>query len=489
MSDEAVRAVELEIGIAKYFFMVSVKLAEWTIKAIKALHDMKVEGKITEKGEKHLNQIWEYCSKYCGGEEPVYLNMPENIYKDVIKLAKKNNKFGEHGGIMWAKMADLNASDGFCQIAVPPNMAKVFTSIINRLVEEQVDNATKQLKEYEKKIAELQNDRFIEMDPEKQKQLDIEIENLECARDEVKKYIDGDKSILEKDCTMSMEDYLATGLNTEFEIDPDKAISEYEKGVDIAPKDTFRNCVKPVRDPHNIPSTSTHFYLPDTGVDVKRDYKIDDKTGLVYSEYSFTDKDGVKREFTDKGITSKEWEETLLPEMAEKVGCLIDTPTRVFTTEDRLAAYCKYFGKVTPKSERGENKDFSNADVAEAYKNARSEMSKGAASASIRNSDNIEISVPPDNIVMEHGRLVVNMPDGNKCAFLETKDANFDEFSGLSTFTVSKNSIASFRSYNNNAESKYSIPAQDAKLKIDESFGRVVSAAKYAGNVIRHNSR
>jgi hypothetical protein len=317
--------------------------------------------------------------------------------------------------LRWSSIPDLDSTDGKTPICIPPQDAPLFSAIVQRFLQEDISESQKIMNGYNSEISELK-EKLLHSSSEEKKLIQTKIENIEQARDELMGILDGKKALLDDGRTLSFQDYLSHGVGTEFEKDPEKAIAELEKGVEIGPSFSARDCFRPIREKALMPDSAIRFYVPEMGVSVTRKFEVEN--GLVHSDYSFTSDKGEQYDFSDRGITLAEWNKSVLPIMLDKAGILEDTKCRMFDTEESLNAYVKYHNNVKLKSEEYAvklGKDgklvFSSAEVEKEIRSACENRLKGMASAEVSTDGVTSIQIFQKDVYSIDGKIAVKVGD------------------------------------------------------------------------------
>ena len=193
----------------------------------------------------------------------------------------------------------------------------MFSAIVQASLHKDISESQKILDSYNEEISELK-EKLLHVDAGERNFIRTRIENLEQARDELMNILEEKKSMAENGGIMSFQDYLATAAGTEFEKDPEKAMAEFAKGVEMGPKVTAKECMQPIRSKAAMPDSEVRFYSPEMGVTVTRKFEVEND--VVYSIYSFKTEKGELYEFSDKGMTKAEWNTQTLPQMLDKAG-------------------------------------------------------------------------------------------------------------------------------------------------------------------------
>lgn len=442
--DEIAQVCQIEIAGVQMVVKGGVEVAKWMLKAIRALivcdpktipgalrerHVQRKEEKAQKKEEDeeekleaglatagaHSQEEIMKISAQQGGTMQI-IDIPESRTAEILDILEAN-------GVRYAGIVDFIPDDGKIPIMFAPQDAAIVTRVVNSFYKEKLAADEDICREYNTRIAETKEKLLHEADPEEKERLENVLANLQQAREEKVAMIDYEKKHIEEGGVYSFEEYLMQSKNTEFEKDPDKAVTEYEYGVDIGKSYAAKECMQPIRDPELIPETKLRFVLPETGVTITRSFEKDPETDLAYSTYNFKTESGEMYEFSDHNYSPKTWSEKILPDLLDKAGILEDTPCRVFNSEARLEAYQKYHNQVTPHSEENvkkalsEGKEvFTSADAKKEIEHAVSESMKGRASASIVN-DRVKISVDPEMLMRQHGKLSLQMENGDAYLF------------------------------------------------------------------------
>lgn len=433
MADEIAQVCQVEINGVTMVVKGGVEVAAFLLKVFKALYNLNKEHKqkiereeeknrlniLRKPGEKEsFKEIMELASEQNG--TPQCISVPEKKLEELKRMLEKN-------GVRYFQTVDFNPNDGKKPILIPPGDMVMAGPIIKSILEDYVQESEQRRGEYEDKIKDAE-EKYKNASEEEKKVLEKDIENLTQAHDEVQKEIDGTVEILEKEeYCMSFQEYLAQSKGTDFEKDPDKAVTEYENGVEIGQKFPAKECMQPVRDKGLMPESKLMFYLPDTGITITREFSLDDKD-VVYCHYSLKNDVGEIYEFTDKDITRKDWNEKVLPELLDKAEILETTPCRVFGKEESLIAYQQYHNQTKPKSEeniekkkKADEESFSNADVKEKMEEAVLQSGKALASAPEKDNQ-ISFEVETKRVTLQKGKLQVELDNGDAILFPDVPD-------------------------------------------------------------------
>ena len=441
MADELTQVIELETKIGSILINGSLKIAQMVGRMINALFEWSE--KTTKKNEeKDLNRpgVKNMADIIKLSEGPSVVLYTRDI--DYNKLAQ----VAEAQGLHWAVMPDNNPLDGLCPLFVPAQEAPMFNELLKAYAKEHLEEEQAQRKVYETEIAEETEKMQNAKTPEEKTNFETRIENYKQAQDEIQRWIDYEKGVLDKDdASLAQNDivsYLREFKDTDFEKHPERAMAEYEKGVEIGRKFTIKDCLQPVRDKRYIPESSAMFYIPDIGAIVTRTYHIDKETGLVYSNYKFKTQDGEIHTFSDHNMTAAKWNASELPELMDKANLLENTECRLFDTKEKLEAYLRYHNNVKSQAEinveqRIANKEpvFSSAEAQKEVEHAYSEQKKGVASASIID-DKIKIVAEPDRLSKSYGRIVYTLDNGEVLMFNGLKNERVEK--GKMVFEIEK---------------------------------------------------
>lgn len=403
MADEIAQVCQLEIEGTTMVIKGSVKVIAWLAQAIKALLQDAAERNAERGGQKHnMNDIW----KLSKDGPPQVIMVDEKNLDTVLKAAEK-------AGLRWTRVTDFDSTDGKTPICLPPQDMALFSAIVQSSLQKAISESQKILDGYNEEIAELK-EKLLHADAGERNYIRTRIENLEQARDELKDILNDKKTMVENDGVMSFQDYLATSVGTEFEKDPEKAMAEYAKGVDMGPSLEAKDCMQPIRSKALMPDNAIRFYVPDMGVAITRKFEIEND--IVYSNYSFKSESGEMYEFSDKDMTKAEWNARILPGMLDKAGIQEDTPCRAFDSEEKMQAYEKYHNNTTLKSEErfafAERKllGFSTAEAEQNIRYALEDKMKGIASAKVDENE-VHISVPVEQLIQKDGKVSIQAGD------------------------------------------------------------------------------
>lgn len=400
MADEIAQVCQLEIEGTTMVLKGSVKVVAWLAQAIKAISEWMAE----QGGQKNdMKAIW----KLCKDGPPQVIMIDDNNLEKVLDAAKK-------AGLRWTMPPDFNSTDGKVPICLPPQDMALFSAIVQSNLQKDISKSQKIISGYNNEIAELREKLVDEegLSAGQKKAINNKIENLEQARNEVVEILEGKKVMAGNGGIMSFQDYLATSVGTEFEKDPEKAMAEYAKGVDLGPSLAAKECLQPIRSRALMPDSEIRFYVPEMGVDITRRFKVED--GMVYSTFSFKSESGEIHEFSDRGITKDDWNKKILPGLLDKAGILEDTPCRAFDSEEKLRAYEKYHNNIPLKSEenRTENNSlgFSTAEAKQNIQFALEDKIKGMSSAKVYE-NKVYIQLDAELLIQRDGKVSAQIGD------------------------------------------------------------------------------
>ena len=446
MADDVAQVIALEVEGIKFAIKGTLKVASYFLQAMTALFNFSKE-KYADHKEKKLEAPGEHDLKdihKLSNGTPQVIQVDNQFLNEVLESATKN-------GLRFTKPIDFDATDNQTPICIPAQDFPMFAAILENKMHKKVDESNTVIKAYDSEIRELREKIFHEHNPKKKETMEIKLENMEQARNEIQNTVDTMKNRMENGLGMSFMEYLQTAKGTEFEKDPEKAMYEYMHGVDIAPSFSAKECMQPIRSKDLMPDSKVRFYVPEIGVTVTRNFEIENN--IVYSNYSFKTDSGEMYEFTDKDMTKEKWNDEVLPNLFDKAGILENTQCRTFDSKERLEKYARFFNKLTPPSEKKVQVDsrtgelvFSSAEVKAAIEKAVNDKTKGLASANITNSfDTVSFTVPQDKIYMDKGRLSFDFQD--KTYRLDGDLPQINSMDGGNiTFTVKKSDSFKFAS-------------------------------------------
>lgn len=419
MADEIAQVCELEIRGITLVVKGTVEAAQMVLRMMRALinYSEKISEKYKEKvlqdpGRKEIHEIMKLSE---GGPASV-LEIRSTMLEEVIQIASKK-------GMHFAMLTDFNPNDGKTPIFVPAQETAIWGAILKTVAERTIVEDEKVVAGYRTQIAE-EKEKLLHAKPEEREHIETRIENFTQAQEEAQRWVDYDESIINADdVTMSFQEYLKQAKGTDFETNPEKAMAEMEKGVEIGKKFTAKECLQPIRDKGFIPDTKIMFYVPDMGATITRSFKVDADTGLVYSDYALKTKDGEIHRFSDHNMTREKWNTNTLPQLLDKAQLLEESECRAFDSKEKLEAYLTYHNNVKPQSQIDLEKDlkegkqvFSNAETKNEIEHAISEKMKGLASARIIN-NRVELRVEPNAITRQNGKLMLGLNTGETLLF------------------------------------------------------------------------
>jgi len=394
--DEISQAAQIEIEGVKFFLKGSMQVISWLMQAIKAFFNMakdKIDHRVGERSLKDLFKLSE-------PEIPQKIDVDEKYQKEFFELVKEK-------GLHYSKVIDFDLTDGKIPIMVPGKEMSAFVTLLDSFMKRKISEEEAALKKVQEEIDELK-EKLISTEKKDVPLLETMLENKTQAKDELMVLHEASvKKYDEKQYAVSLTDYLASAKGTEFELDPDKAIAEYNQGVPMVRSQTAKECMQPIRSPFLIPTSKTQYYLPESGVTIERTYHEED--GVAYSNYFLKTEQGEVHEFSDKGVTKEKWNSEILPKIFDIAGIVEGIKCKIFETVEQVKAYLKHFGKTTPISETKEVV-FTNAEVITEAELAIEDALRGMASAKV-NENKIEFSVPQEKIFSQDGKLIY-APDG-----------------------------------------------------------------------------
>ena len=427
MADEISSVIKMEMDGVTMVVKASVKAAAFVVQLLKALAKHMTDARINRPGESRFADI----SKISEGE-PVVVNVPQESLKDFKLLAMKHK-------LHFHLLPDLNSSDRMTPVYIPRQELGIVNSFIKESLENRKSESEKTMVELDSKINE-RKEQLINSSPQGRRKLNVEIDHLQQAKEEIKKIIDQDKTELGKDDhSMSFTDYLATGKGTTVEKDPDGVVESMAEGGKSVQIFKAKELFEPIRSEQMVPDGGkVSFIVPETGAMVTRSFYKDEDTGTWYSRFIFKDKDGNVNVFSDKDVTKDDWfngrlKNANISDLFTKTGILEGTMCEYYDTEDslkaalnRYQAYAEKFSKMHKDKEgaeeEGQNSEnqkdekkeedvsFSSADAEEEIKKAASQKKKGDASADSA-ADKVIFEVPSDRIYIKDGYVNLIVDD------------------------------------------------------------------------------
>lgn len=248
MADDIAQVVQIEMQGMTMAIKGTVQVAEWFMQAIKALMNYRGEKK-EEKAEKKKKKQERRLEK--AGEKrgiadimklsenigvPQVVNVPEEHLQEFLELSTKN-------GARFCQLVDLDATDGKKPIFFPPQDLIIADNILKNFDEKDRMKLEQDKDKIEKEITELMEKSYDAAESEK-----VELGNrIDILNDEVVEIVDMRNDILQGNAMISFEEYLLLAKGTEFEKDPDKAISELEQGVELGKSLSISTCLQPIR--------------------------------------------------------------------------------------------------------------------------------------------------------------------------------------------------------------------------------------------------
>lgn len=438
--------------------------------------EKKETKKLNEPGEKSVEEIF----KLSRNGPPQVVNLRKEDMEEILQLAQKD-------GLHWASTVDFIPGDGLTPVLVPPQEAAIWDAIIEKIASKRLEKDKKTVAEYDRQLAE-EKEKLRNVMPEDKAAIETRIENLLQAKAEAEKWVAyGEDVVTNKSAAISFVDYLRLAKGTEFEKNPERAMAEYEKGVEPGRKMPAKECFSPIRDKSYMPDTQLTFYFPDHGAIVTRKFEVDQETGLVYSEYALKTESGEIHQFSDRNMTKDQWNSNVLPKMLDQAGMIEGTECRLFDSQEKLQAYMDYHGKVRPQSEINvenaikEGKAvFHSAEAKNEIETAVSEKAKGFASAKIE-SDRMKISVDPEHLSRYKGKLRLRLNENEDLYF--TNIANEGIKDGKAVFEIENNATVLYVKHEGN-EIK-----QSRAMTAGEFSKKILEAASKDQVMSQHKNR
>ena len=491
MADDVAQVLAMEVDGVKLVFKASLEVAEFLARALRALirsgsnkmaesKENRAEKKLNSGGEKFVTDIY----KLSEGNPPQVLEIREADFDLVTKMASEK-------GMHFAKTSDFISNDGLRPILIPAHEAVVWSEIYKSVSGLRLEADRKIVSGYDKHINEEMEKLLNCKNDAEREQTETRIENLQQAKSEAEKWVDYDEAVASKeDNTITIQDYIRQSEGTDFAKNPEIAMAEYEKGVELGAKIGAKESLQPIRDSNYVPESKYMFYVPDTGAIITRNFGIDPDTGVAYSSYAVKTQNGEIYRCSDKDMTKDKWNRTELPKLMDKAGVLEETECRAFNTEEKLKAYLQYHGKIkSPAQENVEKRlregkeVFSSAEVKHEVLNSVSEHKKGFASASVKN-ENVELVCDPKMLTRQNGRLCMRLSNDESSTFAKIFGEGMTN-NGMAKFSINDDSDVTFVKKTDRAKTEINISTKEAQQKINEVLGEAVGITK--DNAVTHN--
>ena len=427
--DEISQAVQVEIEGIKMFFKGSLQVVSWTAQAFNALFKMTKDKFDHIGGECSLKHIF----KLSEPESPLTIFVDKKDEQEFFKIA-------EDKGLQYCKLIDFDLTDEKIPIAIPPKQMSVYATLVDAFSKRKLSKEETALRILQNDIDEIKEKINFSSKENKDDVTIFEklLENKLQSRDELQKLHDMSlKTYERKNYVQPLGNYLASAKGTEFERDPDKAVSEYNQGVPMARSQTAKECMQPIRNPFLIPTTKTQCYVPEKGVTIERTYHSEND--VVYSNYYLKTEQGAVHFFSDKNMSKEKWNTEILPKMLDVAGIVEGIKCKIFETMEQVKAYFKHFGKTTPLSETNQ-KVFPNAEIITEAELAIEDTLKGMASAKA-NINIINFKVPQEKVFAQNGKLIY-APDGlDGALYMFGKIEPGEVKDGMISFSALKNDL------------------------------------------------
>ena len=406
MSDEVAQVCKIEMDLGTFLVKASLEVAKKLAEMLSSLsqwgkkrgEEFK-EWKLNKGGEKSVKDIIKISEPDIARK----LDIHEDVWDDFVEQIKEN-------GLHYATLIDFDTTDKLKPILVPQGEMEAIVAIYESCNRKKNKEELAELKKMEKECAELKEKIRHESNPEKKMELEAKVENMQVAIKEIKDNInvldktvtDAKKSPKEGTTTADvLVNYLKESKGTSFEENPARAVAELDEGIDVSKKMTAREFMQPIRAKCNTPKDNINFIIPDTGSVITRVFHVDSETNTVYSEYLLKNKNGEDILYTDKGITTEQWNTEKLAKLCDAANILEETPCTVVLSEEKMEAYLKKHGNVKSEAEiqienalREDREVFSNAEVKSQIENSIMQQEKRETSAKVNN-DKVIIQVEP----------------------------------------------------------------------------------------------
>lgn len=426
MPDEIAQYTQIELESTKILIKGGVEVAKFMARALKAIiHSRESLSEFWNKqrditADKHTRRKNELSMKdmmhFCDGEASQILMVREDDLEKTLKA-------GEAKGLHYTRGVDFNPHDGLVPIVVSPKEMAIWGQIYKAVSSEHLEIDKEAVKGYDTDLSEL-NERLDKLKPEYD-ELSAKIDALNQAKEDRKKWVEYGEKIQHSsndELFNSLSEYIYQCKGTDFEKNPEVAMAELEKGVEIGPKISAKEILKPIRDKNAVPKSKIMFYLPDVGVMITREFHIDEKTNLAYSNFSFKNEKGEQFNFSDRNLSNDKWEK-IEKEIYEKAGIMENTMCRAFDNKEKLNRFLTYHNKIkSPAKENIEaaikekGEAFSNAEVKKEILNATDKEKKGITSAEIKEKQ-VSFICSPDMFIAREGKPTFNISEDAKIQF------------------------------------------------------------------------
>lgn len=477
MGDDIAQLCQLEFEGIKYVIKGTVEAAMFIGRLMRAVFG-KGENAVESIKDKSLKVPGEKksltaISLLSEGGAPQAINV-RDINVDDLKAAAKD------AGLHWYIPIDTDPNDHITPMQVPAQEVATYKQLIDVLTARQLEKDKRELNSHDSALAELK-EKLNNAIPgsDEAKALEIQIENLSQARDEAKKWVDYGEEVLATPADKfgySIQEFLQQCKNTDLESDPEIARAEMDKGVEIGPKISAKECLQPIRDKSLMPDSKIMFYVPEIGAVITRDFNVDEKTNLVYSDYTIKTQSGEIMSFSDRNMTKADWNDKVLPDLLQNAGVLEGTLCRAFNDQAKLERFLQYHNKlenptisrVSEKAKSGEQV-FSSAEAKSEILNAVSEQEKGFASARV-DSDKVEIYCTPEMFTNRGGKLDFKVQDDEHLQFNAASVTAELGTKGMIKLTIDSKSMPVFIKEVGEAKTMIPITLSEAKRRMDISF-------------------
>lgn len=495
MADELAQLTQVQIEGYKFVFQGSAEIVQFMARALKALIEFNKEN--SEKMSKELlrkpgeKSCFDDLMQLSEGGIPQGLDIRSVDLDEVLRL-------GTEKGLHFWKAIDFDPNDGMTPIMFPYQEAAVWGQIYKSVADKRLSVDKNAVDTYSDSIAELR-EKLNNSSSEEKNDLQLQLDSVIQAKDEADKWVEYGENLHntpDSNICYDFNSYLAKSKGTDFEQSPEIAMAEYAEGVEIGPKFSCKDCMQPIRDKSLMPESAVRFLVPDSGVIITRSYNSDEKTGLVYSDYSFKAPNGEMFDFTDRNVTKEGWNREVLPKLLTSAGIFEGTMCRVFDDRDKRDKYVKLHNTIeNPAKKRIEEKIakgesvFSSAEAKREILNAVSDHEKGIASAPITNQP-IVVRCPANAFRNVGGKLDLELSETEHLQFSSVASAVADvDTPGMFRLTFTEACNPTLIETRGDKSIRFPMSLTEAQAKMDEVFKLGGKAASEVASVMRNKGR
>ncbi len=411
--DDISQVVQMEYKGTYYVLKGTTKVISYFAKAIKALGEF-IHKKYQERpGACTWNRLQELSEG-----NPIVLEFPIEMLEEKMEFPNEDEPvtmfehYCNQNGLHYTILPDFNPNDDYVPVGILSQDMAIHEEHIKSVMNKRIESQESKNKSYSELLSELETELVNETDNDKREKLEVQIENVKEAMKQNEDLLSESKDKMEKNNVIDFVEYLKQGEDTNFSDNPDIALEDMEEqGIlkDLEPKE----CMMPIRDKNLVPESKEIYYtqvVDDNVYSIQRTFN-EDENGIVYSDYRVVDPNNPQTptEFTDKDMTSKEFEKSL-PNLLSDAGVSADEPTVALRDRNHYMAYLGGLNFYGTQEAESKNLGFSSEEAKEFIeKEVENEKTRKAYDKSRERT----FIVSMDKVMLnDENSLVVEVDDG-----------------------------------------------------------------------------